>query len=120
MLNLTQAAALTGMNRSSILRAIKRRAITGSKDHNGDWFVDEAELSRVFPVTARAARQPDDVVALKFALAEERILAEMRQECHRAVADKDAWRVQSRQPAAPLDAQQRTPSRWWPWRRAAG
>src|SRR3954452_8829295 len=32
----------------------------------------------------------------------------------------DAWRVQSRQPPAPQDAQQRTPSRWWPWRRAAG
>ena len=51
MLTLAQAAAMTGMNRSSILRAIKRGAITGTKDHNEVWHVDGAELSRAFPVT---------------------------------------------------------------------
>ena len=40
-----------GMNRSSILRAIKRGAITGTKDHNDVWHVDGAELARAFPVT---------------------------------------------------------------------
>jgi hypothetical protein len=51
MLTLAQAAAMTGMNRSSILRAIKRGAITGTKDHNEVWHVDGAELARAFPVT---------------------------------------------------------------------
>ena len=42
------------MNRSSILRAIKRGALTGTKDHNDVWHVDGAELARVFPVTPNA------------------------------------------------------------------
>jgi hypothetical protein len=77
MLNLAQAAAITGMNRSSILRAIKRGALTGTKDHNDVWHVDGAELARVFPVTPNAhpAQQdthPDALAAHKLAVAEER------------------------------------------------
>jgi len=110
MLNLAQAAALTGMNRSSILRAIKRGAITGTKDHNDNWLVDGAELTRVFPVfpgvtpqNAQPAREdahPDALAAHKLALAEERItelkerLEEMRQERDRARAGEDAWKAQ--------------------------
>ena len=37
MLTLAQAAAMTGMNRSSILRAIKRGALTGTKDGAYFW-----------------------------------------------------------------------------------
>ncbi len=103
MLTLAQAAAMTGMNRSSILRAIKRGALTGSKDHNDVWHVDGAELARVFPVNTQPARQdthPDAVAAHKLALAEERIaelkerLAEMRHERDRARAGEDAWKAQ--------------------------
>jgi hypothetical protein len=78
MLTLAQAAALTGMNRSSILRAIKRGALTGTKDHNEVWHVDGAELARAFPVTppdtqpAQQDAHADALVAHKLALAEER------------------------------------------------
>ena len=130
MLTLAQAAAMTGMNRSSILRAIKRGAITGTKDHNEVWHVDGAELSRVFPVTpsntqpAPPDAHPDALAAHKLALAEERItelkerLEEMRRERDRAQAGEDAWKTQceavTRQLAlpAPQDAQaaQRPPA----------
>ena len=102
MLTLAQAAAMTGMNRSSILRAIKRGALTGSKDHNDVWHIDGAELARVFPVTPANAQpapldtHPDALAAYKLALAEERIaelkgrLEEMRQERDRARAGEDA------------------------------
>ena len=123
MLTLAQAAAMTGMNRSSILRAIKRGAITGTKDHNDVWHVDGAELARAFPVTppnAQVAPQdahPDALAAYKLALAEERItelkerLEEMKRERDRAQAGEDAWKAQceavTRQLAlpAPQDAQ---------------
>jgi hypothetical protein len=120
MLTLAQAAAMTGMNRSSILRAIKRGALTGSKDHNDVWHVDGAELARVFPVNTQGARQdthPDALAAHKLAVAEERIselkerLEEMRQERDRDRAGEDAWKAQcetiSRQLALPArqDAQ---------------
>lgn len=145
MLTLAQAAALTGMNRSSILRAIKRGAITGTKDHNEVWHVDGAELSRVFPVTvtpsntqpAQPDAHPDALAAHKLALAEERItelkerLEEMRRERDRAQAGEDAWKSQceavTRQIALPApESAQAAPAKetrrngWRWWRRAAG
>ena len=48
-LTLAQAAAETGLHRSSILRAIKRGAVSGSRDAGGQWSIEPAELFRVFP-----------------------------------------------------------------------
>src|SRR4249919_3431088 len=146
MLSLAQAAAMTGMNRSSLLRAIKRGAITGTKDHNEVWHVDGAELARVFPVTppntqpAQQDAHADALAAHKLALAEERIaelkerLDEMRRERDRAQAGEDAWKEQCERATrhlalpAPLDAQAAPTSsdtggplyRAWKWMRAAG
>jgi hypothetical protein len=146
VLTLAQAAAMTGMNRSSILRAIKRGAITGSKDHNDVWHVDGSELARAFPVTppiAQAAQHdahPDALAAHKLALAEERIaelkqrLDEMRSEVERARTGEDAWKAQceavTRQLAlpAPQDAQPAQQPveatsrlrRTWKWLRSTG
>ena len=106
MLTLAQAAAMTGMNRSTILRAIKRVAITGTKGHNDVWHVNGVEMARAFPVTppntqlAPQDTHPDALAAHKLALAEERItelkerLEEMRQERDRARAGEDAWKTQ--------------------------
>ena len=106
MLTLAQAAAMTGMNRSTILRAIKRVAITGTKGHNDVWHVNGVEMARAFPVTppntqlASQDTHPGALAAHKLALAEERItelkerLEEMRQERDRARAGEDAWKTQ--------------------------
>ena len=106
MLTLAQAATMTGMNRSTILRAIKRVAITGTKGHNDVWHVNGAEQARAFPVTppntqlAPQDTHPDALAAHKLALAEERItelkerLEEMRQERDSARAGEDAWKTQ--------------------------
>jgi hypothetical protein len=53
MNTLAQAAAMTGMARSSILRAIKRGALSGTRQDDGTWLVDGAELARAFPVNAQ-------------------------------------------------------------------
>jgi hypothetical protein len=46
--SLAEAAAATGMNKTSILRAIKSGKISGSKDEHGQWLVEPAELHRVY------------------------------------------------------------------------
>ena len=135
MLTLTEAAAHTGMARSSILRAIKRGAISGARQEDGSWLVDGAELARVFPVNARPAlhdAHPDPVAAVRLeaALARvadlERALADMR-------GDRDDWKSQAQcvarqlppptlQPAPPDAAATPEPTTAWRrflrWRKA--
>jgi len=50
--SLGAAAAATGLNKTSILRAIKNGKISGTKDALGQWWVEPAELHRV-PKPAR-------------------------------------------------------------------
>src|SRR5262245_23794774 len=45
--SLEAAAAATGLNKASILRAIKSRKISGRKDALGRWWVEPAELHRL-------------------------------------------------------------------------
>ena len=103
MITLAQAAAITGMARSSVLRAIKRGAITGSRNPDGTWLVDQAELARAFPVNAQGAQQlahPDPVAAVKLEAAQQRIA-----DLERALADmrgeRDDWKSQAQRLALP-------------------
>ena len=45
--SLGAAAAATGLNKTTILRAIKSGKISGTKDVLGQWWVEPAELHRV-------------------------------------------------------------------------
>lgn len=103
MITLAQASAITGMARSSVLRAIKRGAISGSRNPDGTWLVDPAELARNFPVNAQGAQQlahPDPVVAVKLEAAQQRIA-----DLERALADmrgeRDDWKIQAQELARP-------------------
>jgi hypothetical protein len=50
--SLTEAATATGHNRATIWKAIKRGALSASRDAaSGQWRIDPAELHRVFPAT---------------------------------------------------------------------
>jgi hypothetical protein len=62
MYNLMIAAAAAGINRSTVLRAIKASRISGQRDATGGWEIDPAEFHRVFPalpLPASASAQPD-------------------------------------------------------------
>jgi hypothetical protein len=103
MITLAQAAAMTGMARSSILRAIKRGALAGTRNADGTWLVDPAELARAFPVNAQATLQsahPDPVAAVKLEAAHQRIA-----DLERALADmrgeRDDWKTQAQRLALP-------------------
>jgi excisionase family DNA binding protein len=55
---LAEAAAACGINKSTVLRAVKSGRISGTKDEGGTWHVEAVELHRVFP----AAPASRDVV----------------------------------------------------------
>ena len=84
-LSLAEAAQATGLNRSTLLRAIKSGRISGARDEAGAWSVEPAELHRVFPpasATPRATPQDAQIDALVTELRAQ--LAEMR-------SQRDAW-----------------------------
>src|SRR3954462_14984883 len=56
--NLAQAGAAVGRNRSTILKAIRRGAISATRDPaTGGWLIEPAELHRVFPALSPGVAQ---------------------------------------------------------------
>ena len=51
---LAAAATATGLNKRTILRAIKSGQIAATKDEQGEWQIEAAELQRVFPPNAQS------------------------------------------------------------------
>jgi hypothetical protein len=49
---LRQAAKQAKVSPTTISRALKIGRLSGSKDEDGVWSIDPAELARVFPITA--------------------------------------------------------------------
>lgn len=54
-----QAAKAVGKNIATITRAIKAGKISASKDDNGAWRIDPAELHRVFPIAPQDLRESE-------------------------------------------------------------
>lgn len=55
--SLSDAAKATGKNRTTIQRAIKSGKISASKNGNGAYEIEPAELHRVFPAIAQRSAQ---------------------------------------------------------------
>lgn len=48
-LTLTEASAAVGMTRAGVLKAIKRGAISATRDEGGMYHIEPAELHRIYP-----------------------------------------------------------------------
>ena len=60
--SLVAAAAATGLNKTSILRAIKTGEIAGTRDALGQWSIEPADLHRVpKPASAHTRLVPDKI-----------------------------------------------------------
>jgi hypothetical protein len=129
---LAAAAAACGVNKSTVLRAIKGGKISATKDEHGEWHVEPAELHRVYPPVADAAASTDamqrdaigDAAALasahqRAALAEER-LSDLKAVLEDMRADRDAWRDQAQRLALPKPDPEPAPMTWWRWLRSTG
>jgi excisionase family DNA binding protein len=113
--SLAEAAHATGVNRSTILRAIKNGRISGQRDGQGAWSVEPVELHRIFPpAEAKPKAVPQDAEADALVAELRAQLAEMRQQ-------RDAWqRVAERLALAAPKPDEKPPLTWWRWLRSTG
>jgi hypothetical protein len=124
---LAAAAAATGLSKTTIFRAIKSGKISGSKDVNGQWEVEPAELHRVYPPFAEATESTDAAqhdaivhataaaeVELKLALLEERVIY-LKDALDEMRGQRNAWQTQAER----LALTDERPQRSW-WKRLAG
>lgn len=124
--SLQSAATACGVNRSTILRAIKSGRISASKDELGAWVIEPVECHRVYPLVAVAsakavavpeARTPTDALVSEL----RGMIARMGHEHERAIGDlqrdRDEWREQAKRLAIGAPAPAIT---WWRWLRSTG
>jgi hypothetical protein len=111
---LAEAAAACGINKSTVLRAVKSGRISGTKDEFGTWHVEAVELHRIFPPAAASPealpRHAPPDAATDALIAELRaVIADLRHERDRllTIAERQANLL-------PAPA-----TRWRWWRRAA-
>jgi len=80
VLSLSEAAAATGLNKTTVLRSIKSGKISGTRDPLGQWRLDAAELHRVYPLVAdaTAAKTHIEVLNSLMRMARQRLRARNR------------------------------------------
>src|ERR1700724_1084870 len=125
---LAEAATAVGMNKTSILRAIKSGRISGTRDELGQWHVEPVELHRVFPPVAeqrcttdatQRTAAPDDAVWLAEANARTALhrLADLKAMLDEMRTERDAWRDQAQRLGLAAAAPSIT---LWAWLRSTG
>lgn len=111
------AATAAGVNKSTILRALKSGKISGVRTEQGVWQIEPVELHRVYPPVPVQPNGngavpldaiPDETPAMVAML--QATIADLR-------ADRDAWREQAQRLALP---DRREPQSWWGWLRQRG
>src|SRR5262249_19874767 len=111
-ITLLEAARRTGRDKSTLRRQIKTGKLSATRDHNGTWILEIAELERLHPLrpaddtTATPRDAPADAAA-------DALVAELRGVIADLRADRDQWREQAQRLALPAP---RRP--WWRWMRA--
>jgi len=141
MMSLRQAAELTGKSKSTLTRAIKAGRLSASRNAEGTYAIDPAELARAYPfVNAPDAQhdprrgaprngetEPDEMATLRLRLS---LLAEERnRECTAAEREREQLaatvadlrmrldRAEQRITALIGDHSQKKRHFWWQWNR---
>jgi hypothetical protein len=113
--SLSTAAAACGVNKSTILRAIKNGKISAAKDENGQWQIQPVELHRTYPpYTEGRTEAPQDATAvLEAQLTGLKEVADLlRTQLEDVREDRDRWREQATAVIRQLpDQRERKP--WW-------
>ena len=125
-LSLAEAASLTGLNKTTLLRSIKSGRMTGTKDALGQWQVAKAELLRVYQPSEGAADERSDTrhdaaAALQAEVNGLKQVAELlRRELDDVRADRDHWREAATVSLRALPSAAATSARRPWWKRLAG
>jgi hypothetical protein len=113
--SLATAAAACGVNKSTILRAIKNGKISATKDDNGQWQIQPAELHRTYPPCSDEGTetQHDATPVLAAQIAGLKEVADLlRAQLEDVREDRDRWREQAAVVARQLPDQRERKS-WW-------
>jgi hypothetical protein len=92
VLSLAEAAKHCGVNRSTILRAIKSGKVSGTRNDDGSWSVEASELYRVFEPKADTSAPPQPA---QWDTTTDALVAELRAVIADLRRDRDAWRDQA-------------------------
>jgi hypothetical protein len=102
VISLMTGAAATGVNRTTILRAIKAGKVSAERDAQGAWTIQPSELHRVWPTLPQLpavsepvqTHAPEAEAALLRTLVEEMraTIADLRRREDDLKADRDHWR----------------------------
>jgi hypothetical protein len=106
------AAAATGLNKSTILWAIKLGKVSAVKDQHGEWQIEAGRAPPHLPACCAATVRTPHAAAIAEAHQQ---VAMLQAVLDVMKADRDGWRDQAQRL---LLADQRDRRRWW--RRAAG
>jgi hypothetical protein len=121
--SLAVAAAATGLNKSTVLRAIKAGRISGTRNELGEWQVEPAEAHRVYPPVAAATEGTSavpqhadaaadlEILRQRASLADER-LAELKAALESMRQQRDKWQAQAERLAGMALTDHR-PRPWW-------
>jgi hypothetical protein len=123
-----QAADVTGVNKSTVFRAIKGGKVSAARKQHDNWLIEPAELHRIYPAAAagneKIKRASDDAHQADLAEANQRAaLAALEVSLVRATtedlrSDRDSWREQAQRLALPAPANARSKLWWWRSRRS--
>ena len=91
MLSMAQAAAETGVSKSTILRAIRAGRLSATRLDDGRFEIDPAELMRVYAPTPRGAPLQME----HHASPTDALVTQLREQLAELRADRDAWREQA-------------------------
>jgi hypothetical protein len=86
------AAQATGASKSTIFRSIKSGRISATRDEQGQWQIEPAELFRVFSPLAVADGTPEPSRPIPDAMTDI-LVAELRATIADLRADRDHWRT---------------------------
>lgn len=128
-LTLSQAAKALGKSKSTLNRAIKTGRLSATRNDDGTFSINPAELYRVFPepgknVLQERLKEPDRTVVSDDLGSRISLLQQLLEREREAVADlkedRDRWRQQAtsllaNQETAPAATLQVKPRRWWPF-----
>ena len=97
-ITLAQAAEQCGVNRLTLLRAVRRVCISGTRDDAGNWTIDPAEAFRAFPPRQPPQQAKADAATDALVAQLHRVIDDLRQ-------DRDQWREQAQRLALPKPMQ---------------
>ena len=107
---LGDAARATGLNKSTILKAIRTGKVSASKDVHGQWCIEACELHRVYPeqkallLGARVVDLEPDRNAL-------------RKQAQRLALTSSAVAAPETKPVAGTATAEKPVASWWSWLR---